>query len=60
MPKKEAAPEKQSKKMALRRLDKTTVMMSDNPDLPLAEEMAASDKLPKGFKRIDQSTIIKA
>lgn len=47
-------------KMQLRMLDKSTAVMSDNPDLPIYDPVNPRETLPPGMKRLDASTVIAA
>ena len=44
-------------KSCLRRVDSSTVAMSDNPEFPEYKE--SPEKLAKGMKRVDASTLVK-
>ena len=58
-PKKKVSKKTSSKPtLCLRRLDETNHIMSDNEKLPVVEENT-EEKLDKGMKRLDASTVVK-
>ena len=58
--KKKATAKKPAKpKLCLRKIDRNTVMMSDDPKFPEASDTEKSEKLPKGMHRVDPHTVVK-